>query len=176
MCSHTQTWILDGFYSFMVYINNEVTRKYHLVCRKSKFYSEISNLFVMVDCTGLKIQLLWLPDCSGTIRIIEKTPKKLINNALTVLTVPSHVLSRAFAGIVCNQVCANTAILAWIPFTFVDIWKNREKKGAFIYSEQTCRQQKDLIFIRTWWEPVYIEFSPATRCCQPLTKTPLPWN
>lgn len=71
-----------------------------------------------------------------------------MNKSLTILTVPSHVLSRAFAGIVCNQVCANATILAGIPFTFIDIWKSQEKKRALIYSEQMCRQQKDLIFIR----------------------------
>lgn len=63
--------------------------------------------------------------------------------ALTVLTVPPHVLPRAFAGIVGNLICANAPVLAWVPFAFVNIYKSQEKKkrkGALIYLRQTCRQ------------------------------------
>lgn len=46
---------------------------------------------------------------------------------LTVLTVPPHVLPWAFTGIVGNQVCANAPVLAWVPFTFINICKSQEK-------------------------------------------------
>lgn len=74
--------------------------------------------------------------CAVLKRRVQRQTLKKETQALTVLTVPAHVLPWAVAGIVGNQICANSPILAWFPFAFVNICK-KEKRGIHLFEADT---------------------------------------